>query len=54
MNKYITVKNLDREKWGRTLCDAYLGDINISNWMLENKYAIPYDGGKKNRPTEWD
>jgi hypothetical protein len=25
----------------------------MNNWMLDNKLAIPYDGGKKNRPNEW-
>ena len=22
--------------------------------MIDNGYAIPYDGGKKNKPDEWE
>jgi len=28
--------------------------ISISNWMLQNGYAVPYNGGTKVRPKEWD
>ena len=52
--KIVTLKNLSIEKYGRILADVYLDDIDISQWMLDNKYAIPYDGGKKNRSAEWD
>ena len=42
------------EKYGRILADVYLGDLHINQWMLDNKHAIPYDGGTKHRPDEWD
>ena len=47
MNKQIVLKNIGTEKYGRLLADVHYGDINISQWMLENKLAVPYDGGKK-------
>jgi endonuclease YncB( thermonuclease family) len=47
LNKNITIKNVKTEKYGRLLADVYLGDIHINRWMLDNNYAIPYDGGTK-------
>jgi len=52
--KIVTLKNVSIEKYGRILADVYLEDIDISKWMLDNKYAVAYDGGKKLRPLEWD
>ena len=47
LNKNITIKNVKTEKYGRLLADVYLGDIHINRWLLDNNYAIPYDGGTK-------
>lgn len=47
LNKYITLKNVNTEKYGRILADVYLGDLHVNKWLLDNKYAVPYDGGKK-------
>jgi endonuclease YncB( thermonuclease family) len=52
--KIVTLKNVGTEKYGRILADVYLDELNISKWMLDNNYAVPYDGGKKIRPSEWD
>jgi micrococcal nuclease len=54
MNKTIHIKNISTEKYGRVLANVYLEDLHINQWMLDNKHAIPYDGGTKNRPPEWD
>lgn len=52
--KIIHLQNVSIEKYGRLLADIYLDNLHINNWMLENNYAVPYDGGKKIRPEEWD
>ena len=52
--KIIVLKNLGTEKYGRVLADIYLEELHINNWMLENNYAVPYNGKKKVRPIEWD
>jgi hypothetical protein len=36
------------------LADVYLENLHINQWMLEQQLAIPYDGGMKHRPVEWD
>ena len=50
LNKVVALKNLKTEKYGRVLADVYLGDLHVNQWLLDNKYAIQYSGGKK---TDW-
>jgi micrococcal nuclease len=50
LNKVIVLKNLKTEKYGRVLADVYLGDLHVNQWLLDNKYAVQYSGGKK---TDW-
>jgi endonuclease YncB( thermonuclease family) len=52
--KMVHLKNISTEKYGRMLADVYLDNLHINQWMLDNKFAVPYDGGTKHRPTEWD
>ena len=49
--KTVTLKNISLEKYGRILADLYYNDIHVNKWLLDNKYAIPYDGTKK---REWN
>ena len=51
LEKDVELKNVSTEKYGRLLADVYIGKIHINRWMLDNKYAIPYDGGTK---SEWN
>jgi endonuclease YncB( thermonuclease family) len=54
MGKYVSLKRLETEKYGRVLADVYLGELNIGDWMLQNNYAVKYNGGKKERPDTWN
>ncbi len=47
MHKIIYLKNIGKEKYGRLLADVFYNDVNISTWMIDNKLAVEYDGGKK-------
>ena len=49
--KTVTLRNISLEKYGRILADVYYNDIHVNKWLLDNKYAIPYDGSKK---REWN
>jgi micrococcal nuclease len=51
--KIVVLKNTNTEKYGRILADVYYEDIHINKWMLDNKLAVPYDGGMKQIPDEW-
>ena len=51
LEKDVELKNVSTEKYGRLLADVYIGRIHINRWMLDNKYAVPYDGGTK---SQWN
>ena len=53
LGKLVILKNVTIEKYGRLLADVYYNNIWLNGWMLENHYAVPYDGGKKIIPIEW-
>ena len=46
-DKIVTLRNVSLEKYGRILADVYLDKLHINRWMLDNHYAIEYNGGKK-------
>ena len=48
--RVVNLKNIGTEKYGRMLADIYLDDLHINRWLLDSKYAVPYDGKKK---QEW-
>ncbi len=47
LNKNIILKNVATEKYGRILADVYLEDLHLNKWLIDNGYAVKYDGGKK-------
>ena len=57
LHKNVTLENLASEKYNRLLADVILHkdgvDINISQWLLNNNYAVKYDGGTKVTPVHW-
>ena len=55
LNKVVTVKCDDFDKYGRLLVHIYL-DIDtpsINEWLISNKFAFSYDGGKKKNWEEY-
>ena len=52
--KIVYLSNIANDKYGRILADVYYNGINMSYWMLENKLAVPYDGGTKIRDETWN
>lgn len=53
LNKYVRLENVQSEKYGRILADVFIGDLNINEWMVNERYAVKYDGGKKIKPESW-
>lgn len=47
LHKFVTLENVDLEKYGRVLADVIHNGVSMSEWMLKNKLAVPYDGGRK-------
>lgn len=54
LNKKVQLKNVSLEKYGRLLADVYLDNVHLNQWMIDNGYAVSYDGGTKSRPDEWN
>ena len=52
--KIINLQHVATEKYGRILADVYVDNIHVNDWLIQNKYAVPYDGGTKNRPNDWE
>ena len=50
-DKTVQLRKVSTEKYGRLLADVYIDGIHMNRWMLDNKYAVPYDGGTK---SEWN
>jgi len=53
LHKNVTLKNVATEKYGRILADVFFYDINLSEFMLKNKYAVEYFGETKKSPDSW-
>lgn len=53
LNEWVTLQNTDMDKYGRLLADVYIGETHINKWMIEQRFAVPYDGGTKQTPENW-
>jgi endonuclease YncB( thermonuclease family) len=53
LHKNIHLKNVTTEKYGRILADVYLDNLHINNWLIEQRFAVTYDGGTKLSPKSW-
>ena len=53
LNKYVTLHNIQTEKYGRILADVFYGEVHLNNWLVNGRYAVKYDGGTKKQPTSW-
>lgn len=53
LNKYVSLKNVKNEKYGRILADVYIENINVNELLLKERYAVPYDGTTQKLPKSW-
>jgi micrococcal nuclease len=53
MGKVIRLENVQTEKYGRLLCEIYIGDTHLNKWLIDQRYAMEYDGGTKIIPDSW-
>jgi len=53
MGEVVRLENMQTEKYGRLLCDVYLGYSHLNKWMIDERYALEYDGGTKVIPKSW-
>lgn len=43
----VNIKIIKYDKYGRLLSEIYFNNENINDWLLNNKYAVPYNGDTK-------
>ena len=53
LHKNIVLKNVATEKYGRILADVYLDELHINKWLIDQRFAVKYDGGMKKSPESW-
>ena len=53
INKYVRLEDIHSEKYGRILANVYIGETNLNNLLLKERYAVKYNGGTKNPPKSW-
>jgi micrococcal nuclease len=53
LHKYVKLENIQNEKYGRVLADVYLDDIHLNALLIDQGYAVKYDGGTKMKPASW-
>ncbi len=47
MHKEVEITNVKTEKYGRLLADIHIDGLHINQWLIQEGYAKPYFGGKK-------
>ena len=47
LNKVVTLKCQDLDKYGRLLTEIWFDQQNINQWLIDSDYAFVYDGGTK-------
>ena len=48
--KVFDLREVERGKFFRLVAEVIADGENMSDWMLESGLALPYDGGKRERP----
>lgn len=53
LGEWVELRNTDNDKYGRLLCDVWFNGLHVNKWMIDNRFAVPYDGGTKETPDDW-
>ena len=48
------LSNIGIDKYGRILCDVYLDNLLVNQWLIDKHYAIEYNGGTKKKVNWYD
>jgi micrococcal nuclease len=47
LNKIVYLELEGEDKYGRILANIYINNINLNQYLIDNKYAYRYEGGTK-------
>lgn len=53
LHKIVRLENVSSDKYGRVLADVYIGDVHLNKLLVQERYAVEYDGGTKKKPVSW-
>ena len=53
LGKSVRLDVVKTDKYGRLLANVFAGELSLNDWLLEQHFAVPYDGGKKVVPADW-
>lgn len=54
LGKIIELKNLKNDKYGgRYNANVFIDGLSCSEWLIDNRLAVEYDGGKKKNIEDW-
>ncbi len=53
MNKIVKLENIESEKYGRILADVFVDGVLLNKKLVDERYAVKYDGGRKQKPSSW-
>ena len=53
LNNYREIPNSGQQNCGIFISDIYKDKLHINNYMIEKRYALPYDGKAKTNPRSW-
>jgi micrococcal nuclease len=57
LGQIVQLQDVGTEKYGRLLANVILNKgnktINLNQWMLQQRYAVCYEGGTKISPKSW-
>jgi hypothetical protein len=52
--KIVELRNVSTDRHGKIYATVFLAEENINNWLLQNKYAIPYNRKLQVKPKITD
>ena len=54
LGKMVELKNLKNDKYGgRYNANVFINGLSCSEWLIDNRLAVEYDGGKKKYIEDW-
>lgn len=53
-DKRVVLSNIGVDKYGRVLADVNVDGVDLATEMVNRRYAVSYDGKKKNAPENWE
>jgi endonuclease YncB( thermonuclease family) len=53
LGKTVQLSNISKGKYGRLVCDVHHEGMHVNDWLIEQRLAVVYMGGRKASPSSW-